>query len=199
MGALGGAARTVEKTPMLNPALEPGRIAVELKAIAARIETLRDEVRRLRPEALTREQVPAAGAELEAIVRDTEAATNRIMAAAEGLLAADLSDPVAGRAEIERHAIDIFEACGFQDITGQRISKVVKALAEIETRTGGLAAALGVVEFDAPAEPVRTTDPLLNGPALEGPETSQDDVDALFAEAPAPGAVSQADIDDMFA
>jgi chemotaxis protein CheZ len=197
MGALGGAARTVEKTPMLNPALEPGRIAVELKAIAARIETLRDEVRRLRPEALTREQVPAAGAELEAIVRDTEAATNRIMAAAEGLLAADLSDPVAGRAEIERHAIDIFEACGFQDITGQRISKVVKVLAEIEERTGGLAAALGVVEDFAP-EIARSADPLLNGPALNGPETSQDDVDALFAATPAKP-VSQADIDDLFA
>jgi chemotaxis protein CheZ len=182
---------------VLDPALEPDRIAVELKAIADKIAALRDEVRRLRPEALTREQVPAAGAELEAIVRDTEVATNRIMAAAEAMMAADLSDPAAARGEIERHAIDIFEACGFQDITGQRISKVVKVLGEIEERTSGLAAALGVVEFDAP-ELVRTGDPLLNGPALDGPETSQDDVDALFAATPAKP-VSQADIDDLFA
>jgi chemotaxis regulatin CheY-phosphate phosphatase CheZ len=182
---------------VLDPALEPDRIAVELKAIADKIAALRDEIRRLRPEALTREQVPAAGAELEAIVRDTEAATNRIMAAAESLLAADLNDPATARAEVEKHAIDIFEACGFQDITGQRISKVVKVLGEIEERTGGLAAALGVVEFDAP-EIVRGGDPLLNGPAINGPETSQDDVDALFASAPAKP-VSQADIDDLFA
>jgi chemotaxis protein CheZ len=38
---------------------------------------------------------------------------------------------------------------------------------------------------------------LLNGPALDGPETSQDAIDALFDAAPS-GQSSQAEIDSLF-
>ena len=63
--------------------------------------------------------------ELGAIVEATETATNAIMECAETVLAADTADPVAYRTLVEEKMLAVFEACSFQDITGQRIARVV--------------------------------------------------------------------------
>jgi chemotaxis regulatin CheY-phosphate phosphatase CheZ len=168
----------------------------DLSAIADAIARAREEIRALQPRNLCKERLPSAGAELRAIVKDTETATHRIMTAAEALLAAEPDGSPEFRAFRDEQITLIFEACGFQDITGQRVSKVVSVLELVEARVGRLAAALGVSEGDRgsadSADQARRAK-LLNGPAINGPETSQDEIDALFGETS-----SQAEIDNMF-
>lgn len=77
----------------------------------------------------------------------------------------------------------IFEACNFQDLTGQRITKVVGALKHIETKIGALMHALGEEIGAPPPAPADDEDPekkLLNGPQMPGQGVSQDDIDRLF-------------------
>ncbi len=161
------------------------RRSQDFDGIAESIARAKADIRDLRPCSDTQNGFPTAGAELLAITQDTESATNAIMTAAETVLGLDRAAPdLADR--INDEVMKIFESCAFQDITGQRISKIVKVLTLIENRVSHLAAAIGVEE-DAPAGDVltaaeqRARDLLLNGPALSGPETRQADIDALFA------------------
>jgi len=174
------------------------RRAEEFRVIAGYIAKAKEEIRELRPQDLSQERIPTAGAELEAITRDTEAATHTIMNAAEAIMGMDASDPRTYKAAVDDQVMMIFEACSFQDITGQRVSKVVHVLQQIEERVTKLASALGVE--DKPTETLsereqRARDLLLNGPAIGGPETAQDAIDAMFdspAEAPTPASKVQA-------
>ena len=120
--------------------------------------------------------------ELEEIVTETARAANRIMDAAEAIEAvAGKVDP-ASAAALTDAVTNIYEASSFQDITGQRITKVVRALQSMESKLQTLADAFGPVEGDVPAAPEGDA-ALLNGPQLPGGATSQDDIDALFAAA----------------
>lgn len=171
----------------------------ELLVISDYIAKARNEIGALRPNDLSRERIPGAGAELDAVVRDTEAATMRIMAEAEALLAFDGATPEAWRAEVEARVMSVFEACGFQDITGQRVSKVVAVLRQVEERVGRLADALGVVDDQLVegVEDVRRREQLIHGPSLNGPETEQTAIDDLFAGGDEP-TVDQDGVDRMF-
>lgn len=156
------------------------RRSQDFQAIADSIAQARAEISDLNPNGA----FSNAGAELAAITQDTETATNTIMTAAETVMAMDAADPqLAGR--ITDEVMKMFEACAFQDITGQRISKIIRLLNQIEARIADLAAAIGIGEEVAVAEvtaaELRAQNLLLNGPALDGPETKQADIDALFA------------------
>lgn len=180
----------------------------EFRYIATYIARTRQEISALRPNDIRDERIPSAGAELDAIVRHTESATHTIMEAAEAIMAADPSDPKAYQDAVNTHVLDIFQACSFQDITGQRVQKVVDTLRHIEGRIARFAQVMGAE--DAPTEEASAAEQrrkalLLNGPAIGGPEVSQDSIDAMFggetAEAGAEMAedASQDDIDKLFA
>lgn len=129
--------------------------------------------------------IPVASRELDAIVEATEAATNTIMSAAEAIMAADPSDPDAYRTEVNDRIVAIFEACSFQDITGQRISKVVETLNRLDTRISTLVERLKLIEGTTlePGESAsdrRRRELILHGPQLNGAGVNQDDVDALL-------------------
>ena len=187
----------------------------ECRALSEYISNARSEIAALQPGNLETDRIPRAGMELDAIVQQTEEATNTIMAAAEEIMGADTSDAEAYQALVQDAIMRIFEACSFQDITGQRISKVVQTLAHIETRVAELRDLLGVTEDDiAAARAEDSDDPdkdLLRGPALEGEGIDQSEVDALMGgeaadkaeqpEAPAEAAsedIDQTDIDALF-
>lgn len=158
----------------------------EFRNLSDYITRARGEIASLRPTDLKNERLPRAGRELEAIVRSTEEATDRIMTAAEAIMAANPA------AEIGDHCMEIFEACSFQDITGQRISKVVETLTYIEERVARLKEAFGP-EMDEPAqagEGSKGDRALLNGPALDGEGIEQDEVDRLMTAMPAAAPVS---------
>jgi chemotaxis protein CheZ len=171
----------------------------ELRYISNYIKQTRTEISNLRPNDLSGDQIPSAGAELHAVVKHTADATNVIMAAAEEVMGADPSDAQAYHEMVSLKMMEIFEACTFQDITGQRIRKVVDTLEHIEGRLERFAAVMGVedaaaVETEADR---RKRENILHGPALNGPETAQETIDAMFGD----GAdqLSQDDLDALFA
>ena len=163
------------------------RRSEEFRIIAGYIAKAKEEIREMRPHDISQDRIPTAGAELEAITRDTENATHAIMNSAEAIMGMSSSD-ANYKASVDDEVMKIFEACSFQDITGQRVSKVVNVLKQIEERVAKLADTLGI-DDSAPtemsAEEKRRHDLLLNGPAIGGPETKQDAIDAMFDEAPA--------------
>lgn len=128
-----------------------------------------------------------AALELEEVVRHTEEATNAIMDNSEAImkLCASVGEPDIS-AKLNEHALAILETCSFQDITGQRIKKVLKTLEQIELRVGNLVKLFGgtlpegykVGEIET--GPRRADEDLLNGPQL-GAKPNQDDIDKLFA------------------
>jgi chemotaxis protein CheZ len=133
--------------------------------------------------------------ELDAIVNGTEQATESILQAAEQIdsNACDLVAALRKEAnhntalDIQDQVIKIFEACNFQDLTGQRITKVVKAFCFIEDRVQHMMEIWGGLEsfqsLELDASSTRDADEaLLNGPSLVDDEdiASQCDIDALF-------------------
>lgn len=122
---------------------------------------------------ITRRELGALGAggaadELEEVVSETARAANEIMAAAESVEAvAAYTDPKV-REALQAAATRIYEASAFQDITGQRIAKVVRALQSIESRVATLVK-------PEPSEPS-----LLNGPQLGRSAATQSEIDSLF-------------------
>lgn len=160
-------------------------IHAEFHSIADYIARTRDEIAQLRPNDIREQRIPVAGAELEAVVTDTERATETIMSEAEKLMVTETTDFDAYKAEVDEAMTKIIEACSFQDLAGQRVSKVVTSLRHVEERVARFAQTMGVHDADATeeeqAEAERAQKLHLNGPAMGGPETGQDDVDALMA------------------
>ena len=158
----------------------------ELREIAAYITTMKAEIGALQPNDLKSQRIPAAGRELDLIVQSTEEATNTIMACAEQIMAAEASDASAYKAFVDEQMILIFEACSFQDITGQRVRKVVDTLQQIETRVTRFATAInakdhqGYVDEAERRRAERARDLLLHGPQEKSQATSQATVDAMF-------------------
>ncbi|MFC3052441.1 protein phosphatase CheZ [Kordiimonas pumila] len=157
----------------------------ECRELSDYIHNARKEIAALQPGDLESNRIPRAGLELDAIVQQTEEATNTIMEAAEEIMAADTSDPEAYQAKTQDAVMRIFEACSFQDITGQRISKVVETLSHIEKRVLELRDLLGVTEDDieeakSQQEEKDEDKALLSGPALHGEGINQTEVDALM-------------------
>ena len=161
------------------------RLYRELESLSRYIHAAKDEIAALRPGEIKNEFIASATDELDAIVGATEAATNEIMDAAESLgsLTPMLDKEVADR--LDEITTRIFEACTFQDITGQRITKVVKALKDIEDRVESLVKMFGAEYEDSKpqddTQKVLTDQDLLNGPQLPGGGTNQADIDALLA------------------
>jgi len=158
----------------------------EVQALADYIQTVRREIAGLRPSEISAQHIPMATDELDAVVTATADATGVILGAMEEVerLAAALPPEVT--ASLGTIVVKVYEACSFQDITGQRITKVVKALHHIEGRIGALLAVFGAEHLsDAePAPDAATVDApvsLLNGPQLPQAANSQADIDAFMA------------------
>ncbi|MBK3732807.1 hypothetical protein GAY29_06720 [Azospirillum brasilense] len=162
----------------------------ELMEMAASIEQARREVAALRPPDAGGDKIISATNELDAIVISTERASFEILNAAErlmdlsGKLKAEGADPGLC-SEIEGEVTNIFTACSFQDLTGQRTSKVVNALRYIEQRVNAMINIWGVEKLAGLQVAPENTDTrpdahLLNGPQLDGLGVSQADVDSMF-------------------
>jgi chemotaxis protein CheZ len=160
----------------------------ELEALSQYIMSAKTEIAALRPDEIKDEHLPNATDELDAIVGATEVATNGILQAMESLesLTGEMSPEIAEK--VTEAVTLVYESCNFQDITGQRITKVVKALKHIEQKVDDLVAAFGdeISKFKdiAPkkATPAKTGDAaLLNGPQMPDEASKQAEIDALLA------------------
>jgi chemotaxis protein CheZ len=175
----------------------------ELDALAAIIRNAKAEIAELRNDEIRQRHLPVAQDELDAVVSATEEATHAIMAAAEKIEATAAAIGGEHADQLTEAVTGIYEACTFQDITGQRISKVVRTLHQIEQKVSALLGALGgegiaaagggKPEIAAGARPAADakTDPkavaamddkaLLNGPQMPANAMGQDEIDAILS------------------
>ena len=130
----------------------------EFVYIADYIARTRTEISKLRPNDIKEQRIPTAGAELEAVVTDTERATETIMLEAETLLGTRPDDVAAYKAQVDEAMMRIIEACSFQDLSGQRVSKVVESLRHVEKRVSRFAATMGVHDAEADEDEIAEAD-----------------------------------------
>jgi chemotaxis protein CheZ len=134
--------------------------------------------------------------ELDAVAESAERATQQILTAAEQIEEAANSLSASIQREQDRmlaldiqdNLLRIFEACNFQDLAGQRITKVLATLKFIEERVAHMVEIWGGMDalktYTDGAHDLNG-DPLLHGPKLDDDDNdhvSQADVDALFAD-----------------
>lgn len=170
-------------------------VRLEIAQMVRMIGKTKREISQIRHPSVAEDSdnVSKATNELDSIVMATEDATNTILDASERIeelaqtLARDAHDDPDVQvvcAKIGDYTTTILEASNFQDITGQRVTKVVNTLRFIEERIMEMINIWGVDSFiDMPVSvDERTGDnKLMNGPAAMGEEKiTQDDIDALF-------------------
>jgi chemotaxis protein CheZ len=171
------------------------KLKVELDLIYDAINRTKREIAVLHGKSFNGEEMAKVNGELGAVVGGTEEATQQILEAAEAIDNASsalskVTSPDQQKIlseEIQERVVSIFEACNFQDLTGQRISKVMTTMKFIENHITVMMDIWGGVDaIKAHAPPIvddREGDAkLLNGPKLDGDEghASQNDIDALF-------------------
>ena len=173
--------------------LADARLFTGVEDLSQYIQSAKAEIAALRPEQIRSDHIVPATDELDAVVSATEVATNTIMEAAETIeeVAERLDEELADALSVA--TTKIYEACSFQDITGQRIGKVVGALKEIEVRVDAIVAAFDDDGERAEQARQRAADhaaqrdvesveqgELMHGPQLPDQAINQDDIDALF-------------------
>src|SRR5664280_2630707 len=136
-----------------------------------------------------RRMAHAAG-KLGAAVEGMEKATEKILKSTEMIdesaraLTATLKDDYKrGLAqEIQEHVVKIYEACNFQDLSGQRIGHVIEILTMIENQVERMLERHSDKPDVVPAAQQASGHGLLNGPRLDGDSghTSQRDIDKMF-------------------
>ena len=169
-----------------NPPPADTEIYAELRDLARTIQQTRSAIAAIKPKDITASHIPQATDELDAVIGATEDATNKIMDVCDEITTLAPECPPAVAEKLIGCTTKIFEACNFQDITGQRISKVVNALKHIDAKVEALLKELNIDGYEAEpdsaaeAPPVDPDQALLNGPQLDGLAISQDEIDQLM-------------------
>lgn len=167
-------------------------VRIEIARMVKMIGKAKAEIAHIKHPGADNNRMEDARSELDAIIHDTATATDEILGQAEAQmdLLTRLAGTIAGDTEaealcarIEAATIKIMEACNFQDLTGQRTSKVIATLRHIEERIVAMIGIWGIEAFEDLPIPETERDEdaaLLNGPARAGEGISQADIDALF-------------------
>lgn len=155
----------------------------EVEELGRVIANTKSEIAALRVDDITDHDIPFATDELDAIVEHTAHATDAILESCEML--DEVSATVSGEpaAKLQAATTKIYEACSFQDITGQRITKVVTTLKTIEEKVAHIISTFGpsIAVSRAATDRVATDADLLNGPQLPEHAMDQSDIDKLLA------------------
>jgi chemotaxis protein CheZ len=168
-----------------------GQLRAELRELSDTIQRTMREVATIRHPMMENDRVQSAVDELGAIVAATEFATEQILSAAETIesrfdtLETSAGGPSAADRKAAIEAVtSIYEACNFQDITGQRITRVMTLLRDVDERLLAIIEQVGQDRFGAeppPSRPRGADEALLNGPATAGSGLRQASIDSLFA------------------
>jgi chemotaxis regulatin CheY-phosphate phosphatase CheZ len=169
------------------------RIRFDLVDMAKAIARTKAEIASIKPDAEHHGKFGEATEELDSIVQATEGATSDILAAAEQVqeiawtlreqgLEPEICDV------LDSKATDVYTACSFQDLTGQRTRKVIQVLRYLEGRINAMIKIWGLggamaAEAAENEEARHGEEALLNGPALPGHGLDQGDIDIVMAPA----------------
>lgn len=175
----------------MTPDDEVKLLRKELSGLFKYIKRVRLEIAAIHNPADDEHQFDSMSDQLDAIVEATEKATDSIMSAVEanddildklrGVVTA--KDVLALLDQMSTNGMQIMEACSFQDLTGQRVTKVARSLTYVEDRVNAVVEIWGkeAVEHEQVQSTKRTEDErLLHGPQREGTGISQDAIDKLF-------------------
>ena len=160
-------------------------LLAEVEELAQTLANARAEIAALDAGDITASHIPSATDELDAIVAHTAAATDIILGCCEKL---DVLGPtLTGDAAqvVQDVTTQVYEACSFQDITGQRITKIVATLQSIERKVAHIIGVFGQDHVPGARAAEVTPEPgaasLLNGPQLPAAAMDQSTIDALLA------------------
>lgn len=181
-----------DETSALSPTEQ--EIRAEVAQMVRLIGRTKAEIASIKHPKADDDRIKAASNELDAIVVATETATEDILESAEKIeeltakIAAHCADDeelVALTDQITNHVTSILQSCGFQDITGQRVTKVVKTIQFIKDRIIAMIDIWGVEAFTDLPVPTETEErgadgTVLSGPQLDSQGITQADIDALF-------------------
>ncbi len=166
-----------------------GVLQREIAKIADYITKAKQEICSMSPEKDGKKDIGQAGEELDEVIQTTEKAANEIMDAAEIIMshASSITDATAAKA-INEAVENIFNACNFQDLTSQRIRKVIKTIEFLDYKINRLMEFVNGESASAemtPEEEARFVDQrpdaaLCNGPQASGLAPTQAEIDALF-------------------
>jgi chemotaxis protein CheZ len=170
---------------------EEAALKKELAGLFQYMQRVREEIAAIHYPADDQHRFEKMSDQLDAIVETTKSATDQIMQTVEqneellGELRDSLTDEdaIAKIDKISASNSGLFEACSFQDLTGQRISKVVKSLTYVEDRVESLIEAWGKAELEkivVKSDEKSDDEKLLNGPQRQDEAISQSEIDALF-------------------
>lgn len=174
---------------------------LELDLIHEAIRRTKQDIGGLERSAFIGPQMARVGRELDAVIAGTEQATQNILKSAEDIdqIANALASMLKGSYELglvqdlRDHVVKIFEASNFQDLTGQRIGKVIATLKFIEDHINRMQDIWRSIEGAAPTQagsaqpPSSVRQAVIDAGLLNGPKLADD-----------PGHASQADIDILF-
>jgi chemotaxis protein CheZ len=184
---IGEIVRAVLTTMRGDLSANEASLMAEIEELARTVANARAEIAAIGADEITENHIPSATDELDAIVAHTATATDSILECCEAI------DTVIARltpedAQIMQGVVTrIYEACSFQDITGQRITKIVGTLKTIEAKMAHIMEVFQPGQVVAPKPDARreasVDDPasLLNGPQLAAAAMDQSDIDALLA------------------
>jgi chemotaxis protein CheZ len=187
----------IESAMRGQSSVEPvDRIRFDLVEMSKAIARTKTEIAAMKPDADHHGKFGEASEELDSVVQQTEAATSDILACAERIqeMAWTLREQGLDAAAcdlLDANATEVYTACSFQDLTGQRTRKVIGVLRYLEGRINamidiwGLDGAMSAEAAETRA--VETGKALLNGPARPGQGLDQADVDMVMG----PAAVSR--------
>ena len=176
----------------------------EAFAMRHELEVMKDAITRTKSEIASLHRSESTGkgmrrvaGELDAVVESTEQATSTILGSIERIetnanMMRGLRLPKAAQENVDGildSVISAYEACNFQDLTGQRINKIVNVLKFVEEHLDRVIEAWSGLEGFRDLLAVETAEPsaddessLLNGPKLQDDpgHVDQSDIDALF-------------------
>ncbi|MDG4717547.1 MULTISPECIES: hypothetical protein [Thalassospira] len=179
-------------------------LKTEIRALAHSIQETKREIAALytAPEDNSGTRINIVKGELDSVVAATEDATANILetvekidSVAHNIRSAAPDEYTQGLADdIVELVVKVFESCNFQDLTGQRITKVVNTMKYIEERVNRVIEIWGdddFADFDLPPDPkgLDNLDKTVTKAPQNAQRVSQDEVDQIF---------SQAEIDALF-
>ena len=179
--AIGQLQRSLQERPSVSGA---ERMRLDLVDMANAIARTKSEIAAIKPAEDREGKIGFASNELDAIVETTEKATSEILAAIERIqeiawtLREQGTDPAVCDV-LDKQTTEAYTACSFQDLTGQRIRRIVNVMRFLEARIDAMIDILRISERDAPE--AESEDPLRNGPAQSGGGLVQSEIDDLIA------------------
>lgn len=166
---------------------------MELKELRQQIVLLQAELASVRHPRLGSDRLLLATRELDAIVETTASATDNILTTAEEIgntidaLQRQSEDPAVDEAadRVGDLVTRLYTECSFQDLTGQRIQRVVNTLSFLDSKLAAMIGVFGEAFDNVPVPETEVTSPekaLLNGPQqIDKPGVSQSDIDRMFS------------------